>query len=59
MNDGLKMRIGVVILAVLTVAAVVFASLNFKQRRSFPQPDDGVTWLDTGAGVQTGGQART
>src|ERR1700733_5369307 len=52
MNDGLKMRIGVVILAVLTVAAVVFASLNFKQRRSFPQPDDGVTWLDTGVGVQ-------
>ena len=52
MSDGTKMRIGVVVLAVLTLAAVIFAGLNYKQRRNFPSPDDGVTWLDTPAGVQ-------
>ncbi|MFZ0736696.1 MAG: ATP-binding protein [Candidatus Acidiferrales bacterium] len=52
MNDGLRMRVGAVALAILTVAAVVFAALNFKQREVFPAPDDGVTWLDTPAGVQ-------
>jgi len=52
MNDGLRMRIGVVVLAVLTLSAVIFATLNFKQRRNYPAPDDGVTWLDTATGVQ-------
>ena len=46
------MRVGAVALAILTVAAVIFAALNFKQREVFPAPDDGVTWLDTPAGVQ-------
>src|SRR6202050_5121088 len=52
MNDGLRMRVGAVALAILTVAAVVFAALNFKQREAFPAPDDGVTWLDSPSGVQ-------
>jgi PAS domain S-box-containing protein len=46
------MRVGAVALAILTVAAVVFAALNFKQREVFPAPDDGVTWLDTPTGVE-------
>src|SRR5208282_5692295 len=52
MNDGLRMRVGAVALAILTVAAVVFAAINFKQREVYPAPDDGVTWLDAPAGVQ-------
>jgi two-component system, NtrC family, sensor kinase len=52
MNDGLRMRFGAVALAILTIAAVVFAAINFKQREVFPAPDDGVTWLDTPTGVQ-------
>jgi two-component system, NtrC family, sensor kinase len=46
MNKGLRMRLGAVILALLTVAAVVFSVLNFQQRSRFIQPDDGVTWVD-------------
>jgi two-component system, NtrC family, sensor kinase len=51
MNDSLRMRLGAVALALLTVAAVVFAILNFQQRSRFILPDDGVTWLDTPQGV--------
>src|SRR5271163_919187 len=45
------MRLGAVVLALLTLAAVVFAVLNFQQRSSFVLPDDGVTWMDTTSGV--------
>src|SRR6202522_2283152 len=45
------MRLGAVVLALLTVAAVVFAVLNFQQRSSFVLPDDGVNWMDTTSGV--------
>ena len=45
------MRLGAVILALLTLAAVVFAVLNFQQRSSFILPDDGVTWMDAAHGV--------
>ena len=51
MNDGLRMRLGAVILALLTLAAVVFAVLNFQQRSRFIVPDDGVTWQDSAQGV--------
>jgi two-component system, NtrC family, sensor kinase len=50
-NDSLRMRLGAVVLALLTLAAVVFAVLNFQQRSSFVLPDDGVTWMDTTNGV--------
>ena len=40
------MRLGAVVLALLTLAAVIFAVLNFQQRSRFIQPDDGVTWMD-------------
>src|ERR1700690_894970 len=51
MNDGLRMRLGAVILALLTLAAVIFAFLNFQQRSRFIVPDDGVTWQDSAQGV--------
>ena len=38
-------------LALLTLAAVIFAVLNFQQRSRFALPDDGVTWTDTSRGV--------
>ncbi|MFY9530511.1 MAG: ATP-binding protein [Candidatus Acidiferrales bacterium] len=52
MNDSLRTRLGVVLLAVLTLAAVVFGVLNFQQRSLFVSPDDGVSWVETQAGVQ-------
>ena len=52
MNDSLRMRLGAVTLALLTLAAAVFGVLNFQQRARFETPDDGVSWLDTAQGVQ-------
>src|ERR1700730_2814450 len=51
MKDGLRMRVGAVVLALLTLAAVIFAVLNFQQRSRFILPDDGVTWMDSPQGV--------
>jgi two-component system, NtrC family, sensor kinase len=51
MNNSPRMRLGAVILALLTVAAFIFAVLNFQQRSRFISPDDGVTWMDTAQGV--------
>ncbi|MGH9730029.1 MAG: ATP-binding protein [Candidatus Acidiferrales bacterium] len=52
MNDSLRMRLPAALLAFLTLAAVVFGGLNFRQRSQFLMPDDGATWLDTPTGVQ-------
>jgi len=51
MNEQLRIRLGAVILALLTIAAIIFAGLNFQQRSLFVVPDDGVTWMDAPAGV--------
>jgi two-component system NtrC family sensor kinase len=51
MNDNLRVRLGAVSLALLTVAAVVFAFINFQQRYRYVSPDDGVSWVDTTQGV--------
>ena len=45
-------RVGAVVLAIATMAAMVFALLNFDQRARFEPPDDGVAWWDTNHGVE-------
>jgi len=40
------------VLALATLAAMIFAWLNFVQRTQFEAPEDGVAWLDTTQGVQ-------
>src|ERR1700723_1153177 len=45
------MRLGAVVLAVVTLAAVIFAVLNYQQRSRYILPDDGVTWMDSPQGV--------
>src|SRR5271155_3062987 len=52
MNDSLRIRLGAVTLALLTLAAMIFAALNYQQRTRFAPPDDGVTWMDTAQGVE-------
>jgi two-component system NtrC family sensor kinase len=52
MKQNLRVSLGAVVLALATLAAMVFAGLNFDQRKRFETPDDGVTWLDTDRGVQ-------
>src|SRR5437879_13061407 len=52
MNDSLRIRLGAVLLALFTLAAVIFGLLNLQQRSRFDSPDDGVSSLDTPEGVQ-------
>ncbi|HEX4073139.1 MAG TPA: PDZ domain-containing protein, partial [Planctomycetaceae bacterium] len=51
MNEHLRTRLGAVVLALVTLAAIIFAALNFQQRSRFVLPDDGVTWMDAAQGV--------
>lgn len=50
-HPSLLVRLRAVTLALLSIAAIVFAILNFQQRSHFSLPDDGVVWWDTAAGV--------
>lgn len=52
MQNSLQRRLTAALLGILTLVAVIFGVLNFRQRTEFVLPDDGVTWLDTAAGVQ-------
>ena len=52
MRQNLRVRVGAVVLALATLAAIVFAWLNFLQRSRYEQVDDGVAWSDGAAGVE-------
>ena len=52
MKQSLRMQLGAVLLAVLTLAAVIYGFYNFQQRARFDTPDDGTSWLDTPQGIQ-------
>jgi len=51
MNDQLRTRLGAVILALVSLTAVIFAVLNFEQRSRFVSPSDGATWIESERGV--------
>jgi len=52
MKQNLRVSLGAVVLAPATLAAVIFAFLNFQQRSRFELVDDGVAWLDTDHGIE-------
>src|SRR6266446_5759583 len=52
MRQNLRVRVGAVVLALATLAAIVFAWLNFLQRSCYDLVDDGVAWSDGLAGVE-------
>ena len=54
MNDSLRMRLGAVLLAILTLAAVIFAGFNLQQEHKMRTgtPDDGVSWVNSDRGVE-------
>ena len=52
MKQNLRVSLGAVVLALATLAAVIFALLNFDQRTRYGQAYDGVTWIDTDHGVR-------
>src|SRR5215813_14200579 len=51
MKQNLRVSLGAVVLALATLAAVIFSFLNFDQRSRYEMPDDGVAWLDTDHGI--------
>jgi two-component system NtrC family sensor kinase len=51
MSNSLRVRLGAVVLAATTAAAIVFFAINFQQRSNAQIPDDGVSWLDSARGV--------
>src|SRR5712692_10996194 len=52
MKQNLRVSLGAAVLALATLAAVIFALLNFDQRTRYEFVDDGVAWLDTAHGIQ-------
>ena len=51
MNDSVRMRLGAVVLAFLTLAAIIFAALNYKQSRKSAAVYDGIVWANASAVV--------
>jgi two-component system, NtrC family, sensor kinase len=52
MKENLRVRVGAVVLALATLAAVIFAWLNFVQRSRYDLVDDGVAWTDSSNGIE-------
>ena len=52
MKESLRVSVGAVVLALATLAAVIFAWLNFLQRSRYDLVDDGVAWSDSAAGIE-------
>src|SRR5258708_34835134 len=52
MKQSFRVSLGAVVLALGTLAAVIFAILNFDQRARFESPDDAAVWRDTDRGVE-------
>ncbi len=52
MKQNLRVSLGAVVLALATLAAMIYAWINFRQRETYEIPDDGVAWLDTSHGAQ-------
>jgi two-component system NtrC family sensor kinase len=52
MRQKLRVRVGAVVLALATLAAIVFSWYNFVQRSRYDVVDDGVAWSDGASGVE-------
>src|SRR5258708_2157634 len=52
MKQRFRVSLGAVVLALVTLAAVIFAILNFDQGARFESPDDAAVWRDTDRGVE-------
>ncbi|MFI5096550.1 MAG: ATP-binding protein [Candidatus Acidiferrales bacterium] len=52
MKENLRVRVGAVVLALATLAAVTYGWLNFRQRSEFDLVDDGVAWSDSAIGIE-------
>ncbi len=51
MNKDFQVRSTVILLALLTTAAIIYAGYNFQAERSFQLPTDGVWWVEQGGSL--------
>lgn len=51
MNKDFQIRFTAITLALLTAAAIVYSGYNFQAERNFQLPNDGVWWVEHGAGL--------
>ncbi len=59
MPKDLQTRFFAVFLALVSVAAVVFACINFQKSSEFPTPTDGIWWVEDGSHLRPSGLTRT
>ncbi len=52
MQKSLSTRLTVVLLALFTLAAIVFASLNLVKDAEYQKPTDGIWWMEAHGGLQ-------
>lgn len=52
MRKDFQIRFWALILAVITLGAVVFAAINYLKEGQFPVPDDGAWWTESGDGLK-------
>jgi two-component system, NtrC family, sensor kinase len=52
MERSFQTRVTVVLLALFTAAAAIFATFNFLQENNFQTPIDGVWWIEANGGLQ-------
>src|SRR5579863_7145504 len=51
MRKDLQLRFSALVLAFLTLTAVVFSGINFWKEGYFPVPTDGAWWIESGDGL--------
>src|SRR5579864_1072608 len=52
MRKDFQFRVSALVLAVITLGAVVFATINYWKESQFPVPYDGVWWVESGNGLR-------
>src|SRR5215472_3695227 len=52
MRKDFQFRVSALVLALITLAAVVFASINFWKEGQYPVPYDGTWWVESGDGIK-------
>ena len=54
MRKDFQVRFSALIVAFITLAAVIFAAINFWKENQFPAPYDGAWWVESGDGLKAG-----
>src|SRR5579864_3230618 len=52
MRKDFQFRVSALVLAVITLGAVVFAAINYWKEDQFPVPYDGAWWVESGNGLR-------